>query len=364
MPERKTLAMVQTAPGELVARDLPIPEIGHDDALLRIEACGICGSDYEQFEGVLKTPVPVIPGHEPLGRIEKIGDGAARRWGVDVGDRVAVETMLSCRHCARCLSGEYHLCGSRRIYSYIPLSDEPGLWGAYAQFMYLHPNSIVHRIDPDLPAETAVMFNPLGAGFRWGVEIPNTQPGDTVIIMGPGQRGLSCVVACKEAGAAQIIVTGIAADARKLELAREFGAHHTIDVENENAVRRVQELTDGRGADVVVDVSSYATEPIVQSLDFAALGGTVVLAGTKGFKSVPDFVSDKIVMKEITLRGAIGVTSTGYANAIRLLEAGTSPLARMHTHQFDLRDAEQAIRTLARQIPGEESIHSCLIPEK
>ena len=207
------------------------------------------------------------------------------------------------------------------------------------------------------------MFNPLGAGFRWGVEIPNTQPGDTVIIMGPGQRGLSCVVACKEAGAAQIIVTGIAADARKLELAREFGAHHTIDVENENAVRRVQELTDGRGADVVVDVSSYATEPIVQSLDFAALGGTVVLAGTKGFKSVPDFVSDKIVMKEITLRGAIGVTSTGYANAIRLLEAGTSPLARMHTHQFDLRDAEQAIRTLARQIPGEESIHSCLIPE-
>ena len=363
MPARKTLAMVQTAPGELVARDLPIPEIGHDDALLRIEACGICGSDYEQFEGVLKTPVPVIPGHEPLGRIEKIGDGAARRWGVDVGDRVAVETMLSCRHCARCLSGEYHLCGSRRIYSYIPLSDEPGLWGAYAQFMYLHPNSIVHRIDPDLPAETAVMFNPLGAGFRWGVEIPNTQPGDTVIIMGPGQRGLSCVVACKEAGAAQIIVTGIAADARKLELARAFGADHTIDVENENAVRRVQELTGGRGADVVVDVSSYATEPIVQSLDFAALGGTVVLAGTKGFKSVPDFVSDKIVMKEITLRGAIGVTSTGYANAIRLLEAGTSPLARMHTHQFDLRDAEQAIRTLARQVPGEESIHSCLIPE-
>ena len=363
MPERKTLAMVQTAPGELVARDLPIPEIGHDDALLRIEACGICGSDYEQFEGVLKTPVPVIPGHEPLGRIEKIGDGAARRWGVDVGDRVAVETMLSCRHCARCLSGEYHLCGSRRIYSYIPLSDEPGLWGAYAQFMYLHPNSIVHRIDPDLPAETAVMFNPLGAGFRWGVEIPNTQPGDTVIIMGPGQRGLSCVVACKEAGAAQIIVTGIAADARKLELARAFGADHTIDVENESAVRRVQELTDGRGADVVVDVSSYATEPIVQSLDFAALGGTVVLAGTKGFKSVPDFVSDKIVMKEITLRGAIGVNSTGYANAIRLLEAGTSPLARMHTHQFDLRDAEQAIRTLARQVPGEESIHSCLIPE-
>ncbi|MFP6641157.1 MAG: zinc-binding dehydrogenase [Myxococcota bacterium] len=363
MSNRKTLAMVQTAPGELEAQELPIPEIGHEDALLRIEACGICGSDYEQFEGVLKTPVPVIPGHEPLGVIERIGDGAAERWGVDVGDRIAVETMLSCRNCDRCLGGRYHLCHNRRIYSYIPLSDAPGLWGAYAQYMYLHPNSIVHRVDPTLPPETAVMFNPLGAGYRWGVEIPDTKPGDTVIIMGPGQRGLSCVLACKEAGASDIIVTGIEADERKLELALKFGASHTIDVQNQNAVRRVKELTNGRGADVVIDVSSYATEPIVQSLDFVASGGTVVLAGTKGFKSVPNFVSDKIVMKEITLRGAIGVTSSGYANAIRLLESRTSPIEQMHTHRFELREAEQAIRTLARQIPGQESIHSCLIPE-
>ena len=82
MSNQKTLAMVQTAPGELEAQELPIPEIGHEEALLRIEACGICGSDYEQFEGVLKTPVPVIPGHEPLGVIERIGDGAAERLGV------------------------------------------------------------------------------------------------------------------------------------------------------------------------------------------------------------------------------------------------------------------------------------------
>jgi threonine dehydrogenase-like Zn-dependent dehydrogenase len=362
MPPSKTLAMVQTGIRKLEAQELPLPELDDDAGLLRLEACGICGSDYEQFEGVLRTPMPVIPGHEPLGIVEAIGDRAALRWGVDVGDRVAVETMLSCRFCPPCLAGQYHLCRRRRIYSYVPLAEPPGLWGAYAEYMYLAPSAIVHKIDAKLPAATAVLFNPLGAGFRWAVEIPNTRPGDTVLILGPGQRGLASVLACREAGARQVFVTGLAADARKLELAREFGADATIDVENENVKQRVRELTDGIGADVVVDVSSYATAPVAEALDYVAPGGTIVLAGVKGFKEIPDFVSDKIVMKEITLRGAIGVTSTGYRSAIELIESGRSPVEKMHTHDFGLRDAELAIRTLAREIPDEESIHSCLIP--
>ncbi len=359
---RTSFAMVQTAPRVLEPRDIPIPDIDDDGAILRLEACGICGSDYEQFEGVLRTPMQVIPGHEPLGRIAKIGDRAAARWGVDVGDRVAVETMLSCRHCGPCLSGSYHLCDTRRIYSYIPLTEPPGLWGGYSQYMYLHPNSVLHRVDPALPPEVGVIFNPLGAGFRWAVEMPNTQPGDTVVILGPGQRGLASVIACRAVGAGTIIVTGIEADERKLALARAFGADHTIDVDNENAVRRVKEITDGRGADVVVDVSAYATKPVADALSMVRPGGTVVLAGMKGFKPVDDFVSDLIVMKEITIRGAIGVTSSGYRAAIRLIESGTVPVADMHTHDFALEDATLAIRTLAREIEGDESIHSCLIP--
>ncbi len=354
--------MVQTAPRSLEPRDLPVPEIGHDSALLRVEACGICGSDVEQYEGVLRTPMPVVPGHEPLGTIEAIGDGAARRWGVDVGDRVAVETMLSCRFCPACLAGRYHLCETRRIYSYIPLDTAPGLWGAYAEYLFLDPASIVHKIDPRLPPELAVMFNPLGAGFRWAVEIPQTQPGDTVVILGPGQRGLASVIACREVGAGTIIVTGLTADAPKLELARKFGADHTIDVENEDPKRRIRELSDGRGADVVVDVSAYATEPVAGALDYAAMGGTVVLAGVKGFKPIPEFVSDKIVLKEIRVQGAIGVTSSGYRSAIRLIESRRVPVEAMHTHAFGLRDAEEAIHTLAGEAQGPRSIHSCLLP--
>ncbi len=354
--------MVLAAPKRLEPRDLPIPEIGDDSALLAVDACGICGSDYEQFEGVLGTPTPVIPGHEPLGTIVAIGDAAAKLWGIDAGDRVAVESIMACRYCRRCLAGDYQLCEKRKVYSYIPLSIGHGLWGAYAEHMVLAPGSIVHKMSRDIPASIAVMFNPLGAGFRWGVEIPALKMGDSVVVLGPGQRGLACVLACRSAGAGTIVVTGLAADAAKLELARELGADATIDVENEDARARILELTGGRGADVVIEVTSYATEPVAASLDYVRAGGTVVLAGVKGFKPVPGFVSDKVVLKEIVLRGAIGVTSSGYESAIRAIESGRWPLERMHTHDFPLEEAERAIRVLARQVPGEESIHSCLIP--
>ena len=362
MAQRTSLAMVQTAPRTLEAQSLPIPEIDDNSALMRVEACGICGSDYEQYEGVIRAPIPAVPGHEPLGIVEAIGDLAAKRWGVDVGDRIAVETLLSCQFCDNCLSGHYHLCNDRRIYSYIPLSDAPGLWGAYAEYMFVHGNSIVHKMDKSLPAEIAVMFNPLGAGFRWAVEVPETGPGDTVVILGPGQRGLSSVLACKNAGAGKIIVTGLAVDAEKLRVAKAFGAHHTIDVENQNAKEKIRELTNGRGADIVVDVTSYAVEPVAESLSYVRSGGTIVLAGMKGYKNIPGFVSDKIMLKEITIKGVIGVTSSGYKKAIDLIESGTAPLEMMHTHNFDLREAERAIQILAREIPDEESIHSCLVP--
>ena len=323
--------------------------------------------------GVDKITIkPLLQTAPVIGRLveRQSGEVAARINGpvgilnVDVGDRVAVETMLSCRFCDACLAGSYHLCHTRQIYSYIPLEQGHGLWGAYSEFMVLDGRSIVHKVDPALPPETAVMFNPLGAGFRWAVEIPQTGPGDTVLILGPGQRGLASVLACREAGAEKIFVTGLAADAKKLALARQFGADAAIDVENENVRERVRELTDGRGADVVVDVSAYALSPVTEALDCVRPGGTVVLAGVKGFKPVPDFVSDKIVLKEITLRGAIGVTSSGYRSAIKLLEGRRHPVEKMHTHEFGLRNAELAIRTLAREVPGEGSIHSCLIPGK
>jgi len=362
---RTSRAIVQTGPRRLELRELPVPDIDDDSGLLRVEACGICGSDAEQYAGVLPVRLPVVPGHEPLGIVERIGDRAAKRWGVDVGDRVAVETLIPCGHCPACIGGRYQVCrgrGGMFGHGYVPLGQPPGLWGAYADYMFLDPFSIVHRVRKDLPAALAVMFNPIGAGFRWAVEIPRTGPGDTVLVLGPGQRGLASVVAARAAGADVVIVTGLARDARKLALARELGADHVIDVEAEDARGRVRELTGGRGADVVVEVTANAPEPVAEALHYVATGGRIVLAGVKGLKAVPDFVSDLVVAKEITIQGAFGVTSRAYAAAIRLIESGRVPLEKMHTHDFRLEDAERAIRTLAGELPGDASIHSCLVP--
>ncbi len=367
MPPKKTRVVVQTGPRALEMRDLAVPDIDDESAILRIEACGICGSDAEQYNGVIQVAWPLIPGHEPLGIIEKIGDKAAQRWGVDVGDRVAVETLIPCGHCRTCVSGRYNLCRGRsdRLfgYAYVPLSTAPGLWGAYADYMYLDPHSLVHPIRKDIPANLAVMFNPLGAGYRWAVEIPRTGPGDTVLILGPGQRGLASVIACRAAGADKIIVTGLASDEPKLALARKFGADHTIVVDEEDVRLRVNELTDGRGADVVVEVTANSTEPVAESLHYVALGGRIVLAGVKGQKAVPNFISDIVVGKEITIYGVLGVTTKAYDSAIRLIESGKVPIADMHTHDFPLERAELAIQTLAGETEGAGSIHSCLIPD-
>ena len=356
---------MQTAPRQLELRELPLPEIDDDSALLQVEACGICGSDVEQYEGVIPVRMPLIPGHEPLGTIARIGDRAGKRWGVNVGDRVAVEALIRCGHCRDCLAGNYQVCRGRGGlfgHGYVPLSRPPGMWGAYADYMYLDPLSIVHRVRADVPANIAVMFNPLGAGFRWAVDIPDTKPGDTVLILGPGQRGLASVIAARAAGADRVIVTGLTRDAAKLKLATELGADCAIDIEREDARDRVQELTGGRGADVVVEVSANAPEPVAEALRYVAPGGRIVLAGVKGFKAVPDFISDLVVVKEITIKGAFGVTWHAYESAIRLIESGRVPLERMHTHDFPLERADEAIRTLGGTVPGASSIHSCLVP--
>ncbi len=366
MLPRTSRVVVQEGPRQLALRELAIPAIDDESAILRVEACGICGSDVEQYTGTIPVPLPVVPGHEPLGIIAAIGDRAAKRWKVDVGDRVAVEAPIPCGHCRACLLGRYHVCrgrGSMFAHGYVKLSHAPGLWGGYADYMYLDPRSIVHKMRADLPASLAVMFNPLGAGFRWAVEIPRTGPGDTVLILGPGQRGLASVIAARAAGADTIIVTGLTRDAAKLALAKEFGADHTIDAEQEDVASRVKELTGGHGADVVIEVSSYATAPVASALHYIAMGGRIVLAGLKGFKPVPDFVSDLVVVKEATIYGAFGVTAPAYDAAIRLIESGRVPLERMHTHDFALAEAERAIQMLAGEIPGESSIHSCLVPD-
>ncbi|WP_232665861.1 zinc-dependent alcohol dehydrogenase [Pseudonocardia sp. TRM90224] len=359
-------AAVQVAPRKIEIQEFARPVIGPDDGLLRVEANGICGSDVEWYRGHLNPDrPPTIPGHEPMGIVEEIGDAAAERWGVQVGDRVALEVIVPCRSCLDCLTGRYQACRNRRYgHGVTPVSVAPALWGGLAEHLYLTPGAVLHKIDKSLPAELAVMFNPLGAGVRWAVHLGGVGFGDTLLVLGAGQRGLASVIAARAAGAGTIIVTGLEADEHKLALAREFGADHTLVVDGENAVdvvERVREITDGALADVVLELTPMAHAPVGQALAAARHGGTVVLAGLKGNAEVP-LRTDVIINRALTVRGAFGVDARGYAEAIAIIESRRFPLEKLHTHTFGLDDTALAMEVLGGEVPGEQGVHVSVHP--
>lgn len=359
-------AAVQFGPRKIEIREFPRPKTGPDDGLLRVEANGICGSDIETYKGHMGGDRPAfIPGHEPMGIVEEVGARAAQRWGVQPGDRVALEVIVPCRACMDCLTGRYQACKNRKYgHGVTGIDIAPALWGGMAQYMYLSPNSVLHKIDKALPAAVAAMYNPLGAGVRWALHLGKVALGDTVLVLGAGQRGIAAVIAARAAGAGTIIMTGLAADGHKLALGREFGAEHTIVVDGDqgqDVVARVAEITNGAMADVVLELTPMAAAPVTDALLAARHGGRVVLAGLKGGREIP-VQTDLIIQRALTIKGAFGVDARGMQEAIALLESGRVPFEKMHTHSFGLDDIELAIQTLAGEIPGESAVHVSIHP--
>jgi threonine dehydrogenase-like Zn-dependent dehydrogenase len=367
----KAKAMVQVDHRRLEMQEIDVPAIRPDEGLLRVEACGLCGSDVEQYRGHFAAKglvsYPVIPGHEPIGIIEEIGAEAEKTWGVKKGDRVALEPHISCGRCRTCLGGGYHLCKTVRpsgwaSYGYLPRDFGHGLWGGYAEYIHLHPRTILHKLPASLPVGIATMYQALAAGVRWAVQLPKTALGDTVLILGCGQRGLGSVIACREAGVACIIVTGLARDRYKLDLALALGAHHVIVVDQEDTVERVMDITRGQGADVVVDAVPAAPHPVIHAVEAARVGGTIVIGGVKGSDVKVNLDTDRLLYKELTLHGVFSQGWEAYEQALRILSENRYALERLHTHDFSLADVEKAILTLGGDIPGEEAICVAIHP--
>ncbi|SFJ96643.1 Threonine dehydrogenase [Amycolatopsis sacchari] len=357
-------AAVQTGPRAIEIREFPRPKIGPDDGLLRVEANGICGSDVETYKGHMGYSArgPFIPGHEPLGIVEELGERAAERWGVQPGDRVALEVIVPCRACQQCLTGRYQSCPNRKYgHGVTGIDVEPTLWGGLAEYLYISPGSVLHKIDRSVPVEVAAMFNPLGAGVRWAAQLGGIRLGDTVLVLGSGQRGIASVIAARAAGAGTVIVTGLESDKHKLDLAREFGADHTIFADSENTVEKVADLTGGAMADVTLELTPMAAAPVTDALLATRHGGRVVLAGLKGGKEIP-LRTDLIINRALQVFGAFGVDATANEQAIAILESGRFPLEKMHTHTFGLDDTALAIETLAGEVPGEQAVHVSVHP--
>ncbi len=359
-------AAVQVGPREIEMREFPRPRTGPDDGLLRVEANGICGSDVEIYHGnIVMNPNPFIPGHEPVGIVEEVGERAAERWGVEPGDRVALEVVVPCRACDDCLTGKYQACRFRKYgHGVTGIDVEPSLWGGFAEHLYLSPNTVMHRIDPQLPIEIASLYNPLGAGVRWVVGLGEVGLGDTLLVLGPGQRGLAAVIAAKAAGASRVIVTGLSSDRHKLAVAEELGADHTLVVDEpgfSGVADAVRDLTGGIGVDVAVDLTPMAAPPITDALLSVRHGGRVVLAGLKGNREIP-LITDLIINRAITVKGAFGVDSAANKRAIQIIESGAVPLEKLHTHTFGLDEVDVAIETLAEDRGDRPAIHVSVHP--
>ena len=172
----KVLAAVRTAPSTTEIREFPMPEIAEDAALMQMEVAGICGTDVKLYKHP-PTKAPVIMGHENVGVIEELGPIAAARWGLRVGDRIALHEYLPCWHCRWCLEGRFGLCVTGDMFTNAaPLrvgtsscTIAPHLWGGFAQLLYLPPNAVIHRVPDGLGARVASLAIPFGNGFQWAV---------------------------------------------------------------------------------------------------------------------------------------------------------------------------------------------------
>lgn len=365
---KTVMAAVRVGPGRTELRDFPMPEVPEDGALMKMEVAGICGTDVKLY---LNPPsdAPVIMGHENIGVIAKAGREFTRRKGFREGDLVFVEHYVSCGKCGWCHLGQYRHCENTDWrsnpdairYGYTSASKAPHLWGGFAQYVYLPWNAVVHRVPQGVTPELAGLVTPMANGVEWSLFDAGVGYDSTVLIQGPGQQGLSQTVICKQAGASLIIVTGTSKDAARLKVAKELGADYVIDVQKEDPLARIREITGGRGVDVVLDCTAGAgTFPVLLGIEaLKRKGGTMVVQGEMA--EFPNFPIGRVTVKAITIKSARGHSYRACELALQQLASKRFALEKVTTHRFGLKDVDLAIRSVGGHgVP--DVIHASLMP--
>src|SRR5262245_4291109 len=364
----RVLAAVRTGPSMTELREFPRPSLPDDGALLKMEVAGICGTDVKMYAKPMIAE-PVIMGHENVGTIVEAGRGFVERQGLGEGDRVFVEHYVACHRCEWCRRGEYRHCEATdwrtnpdaRRYGYTSCEKPYHLWGGFSQFMYLPWNCVIHKVPDTISDAEAGIITPLSNGIEWAHYDAGVGFMSKVLIQGPGQQGLSQVVACVQAGASLVIVTGTGGDAARLELARQLGADHTIDAEAEDPLARVLELTGGEGVDVVLDCTAGAgTTPVLLGIDaLKRRAGTLLVQGeTDRFDGFP---LKKLTETAITIKSARGHSYRAVELAIEQLASRRFPLELLTTHRFGLEDVDRAIKAVGGEVE-QDVIHVSLLP--
>src|SRR5262245_29343013 len=327
-------------------REFPVPDLRPGCAVLRVEAVGICHSDVDQFRGRPPVPsggvFPVVPGHEIVGRIEKITPEAAAEFKVREGERVGVRSVV--------LGGD----GTSRVYGFdFPLTEGSGLFGGYSEYMELVPGSEVHELRDDLPASELTVYESLTNSITW---IRAVQPGHVLVVQGPGHMGLAAVVGAPAARVGTTIDTGLSHDLLRLDTALRIGADHVIDVEAEDVVARVAEITGGTMADFVLDAASGSPVSLKTAMDLVRTRGTVIAAGMKD-RPLDGLDVNTIPLRHITIAPGGGLD---LPRACTLINEGKVPTRELLGASFPLDRFEEALALADRRVPGKDAVRVSL----
>lgn len=360
------LAAVTAGQGRAELREFPLPPPAADAGWLRVEVAGVCGSDVEAYATAYS---PRVVGHENVGVVAALGPVAARRWGVGEGDRVVLEEYLPCGHCAQCWSSEFRLCragdpsaspGALR-YGATAVSVAPALWGGQAEYLYLHPNSVFHRLDAAVPGVVASMALQLGNGFQWVCRESGAGPGRSAIVFGLAEKGLSCVLAAVAAGCDRVVgvATGDAdAGIRGAEL---LGAHATVRAGDGDTgvVEAVRAALGGEEADIVVDTAGSPRATPAEAVALLGRGATLALGAPPGTALAPTDLR-AITKKQIVLRGVRGHSYEAVEWAIDTIASGRYPLADLCAPPCGLDEVDRALSGVAAASAAR--IHACVVP--
>jgi len=303
-------SLLLTAYNHLELTDMPVPAVGAGDVLVRVEACGICGSDVHGLDGSTGRRIPpIVMGHEAAGTVEAVGSGVTR---FAKGDRVTFDSTVYCGACPYCKAGQINLCDNREV---IGVSEgNYRRHGAFAEYVVI-PDRIMYPLPADFPFEEAAMLEAVSVAMH-GVKVTPITGGETALVIGAGMIGLLTLQAAKAAGCARVFISDV--DETRLKLARQVGADEVLHSAGAELLAEIKRLTNGRGVDVVLEAVGL-NQTVGSAIDCVRKAGTVTLIGNVSPEVTLPL--QKVVVKQIKLQGSCA-SSGEYPEAIELIAAG------------------------------------------
>jgi len=357
----KARAWVMTKPGKLELQEFEVPKVAEDAALLKVEACGVCGTDKHAYLGRIRTAsFPFIPGHEILGTIIEVGKSANEKMAVvgagplKEGDRVALAPpALPCGRCWYCLHMPQRpsFCLNRMAYGLISTTNPPGLWGGFADYIYLHHRTWAFKLPDKMAMEKAILVEPMATGLRAVERAHNPGEsfvghgygvGSSAMVLGTGPIGLMVIAALRTTGANLIIAQDILQS--RLEMAKRMGADLAIDgkLPLDQRLQQVQEATHGAGPDVVIEAAGVPVA-FQEALAFVRRGGKLIEMGhftDPGPIEINPFI---ICFKDVDIHGSWAYPPVFFEKALSVLSRTTIPVEKIVTHKLPLADLPKAM---------------------